>query len=156
MGPNQSYINQKRRENTNQGTINTTNKRGSNNKPYIVVPYIQGMGESCMTICRKQGMVMHFKGGNTIKNLLVYPKYRDTILQKSGVIYRFRCGRIDCEEEYIAESGRTFAERFREHMKAPSPIHDHHNTTGHEVSLNNISIVGREDQNIVRAIKDQY
>ena len=72
-----------------------------------------------------------------------------TILQKSGVIYRFRCGRVD-----IGESGRTFAERFREHRKAPSPIHDHHNITGHEVSLDNFSIVGREDQSIARTIKE--
>ena len=97
---------------------------------------------------------MHFKGGNTIKNLLVHPKDKDTILQKSGVIYRFRFGRVDCEEKYIEESGRTFAQRFREHMKAPSPIHDHHTTTGHEVSLNNFSIVGREHQSIARAIKE--
>ena len=112
------------------------------------------MGESCKNICRKHGVDMYFKGGNTIKDLLVHPKDRDTILQKSGVIYRFRCGRVNCEEEYIGESGRTFAERFREHMKAPSPIHDHHNITGHEVSLDNFSIVGREDQNIARTIKE--
>ena len=61
---------------------------------------------------------------------------------------------MDCDEEYIGESGRTFGERFREHMRAPSPILDHHNITGHEVSLNNFSIVGREDQNIARTIKE--
>ena len=33
-------INQKKKPNTNQGTTKTTNQRGSNNKPYIVVPYI--------------------------------------------------------------------------------------------------------------------
>ena len=32
---------------------------------------------------------MHFKGGTTIKDLLVHPKDKDTILQKSGVIYRY-------------------------------------------------------------------
>ena len=48
----------------------------------------------------------------------------------------------------------TFGEIFREHMRAPSPIHDHCNITGHEVSLNNFSIVGREDQNIARTIKE--
>ena len=37
-------IKQKRKTNTNQGTLNTTNKRGNNNKPCIVVPYIQGNG----------------------------------------------------------------------------------------------------------------
>ena len=97
---------------------------------------------------------MYFKGGNAIKDLLVHPKDRDTILQKSGVIYRFRCGRVNCEEEYIGESGRTFAERFRERMKAPSLIHDQHNITGHEVSLDNFSIVGREDHNTARTIKE--
>ena len=93
------------------------------NKPYIVVPYMKGLSESCKNICRKYDIEMYFKGGNTIKEILVHPKDKD-ILQKSGVIYRYKCGRVDCEEEYKGESGRTFAERFREHMIAPSPLHD--------------------------------
>ena len=97
---------------------------------------------------------MYFRGGDTIRDLLVHPKDRDIILQKSGVIYRYKHGRVDCEEKYIGESGSTFAERFREHMRAPSPIHNHHNITGHELSLDNFSIVGREDQKIARAIKE--
>ena len=146
-------IHQRKKTNTNQWTTNTTNNRGNNNRPYIVVPYIQGMGESCKNICRKHGVNMYFKGGNTIKDLLVQPKDRDTILQKSGVIYRLRCGMVNCEE-HIGESGRTFAKRYREHMKAPSLIHDHYNITGHKESLDNFSIVGREDQNIARTIKE--
>ena len=62
---------------------------------------------------------MHSKGGRTIKDLLVKPKDRDNILQKSGAIYRYKYGRVDCEEEYIGESGSTFAKRYKEHMKAP-------------------------------------
>ena len=95
-----------------------------------------------------------FFRGYTNKDLLMHPKDRDTFLQKSGVIYRFRCGRVNCDEEYIGESGRNFAERFTEHMKVPSPIHDNHNITGHGLSLDNFSIVGREDQNIARNIKE--
>ena len=66
----------------------------------------------------------------------------------------YRCGRMECNDEYTGESGRTFGERFREHMRAPSPILDHHNITGHEVSLDNFSRVGREDQNIARTINE--
>ena len=121
----------KNKNRTNQGTNNNKNNTGSNNKPYIVVPYVKGMSESCKTSAEKMAL-MYFKGGNTIKNLPVHPKDRDTILQKSGVIYRFTCSRVDCED--IVESGRTFAERFREHMRVPSPFHDHHNITGHELS----------------------
>ena len=97
---------------------------------------------------------MYFKGGNTIKNLLVAPKDQDPILKKSGVIYRYRCGRVDSNEEYIGESSRTFGERFREHQKAPSPIYDHSNNTGYQVTIDNFSSMGREYQNLSRAIKE--
>ena len=131
-------------------TYNTNN----NKKPYIVVPYMKGLSESCKNICRRRGIEMHFKGANTTRQLLVHPKDKDNILKKSGVIYRYKCGRVECEDEYIGESGRTFAERFREHMKSPPPIHDQHKTTGHEVSLDNFSIVGRDDQSLTRAIRE--
>ena len=57
---------------------------------------------------------------------------------------------MECDEEYIGESARNFAERFKEHLKAPSPIHDHSNTSGHTVTIDNFSILGREDQNLMR------
>ena len=58
-------------------------------------------------------------------------------MKKSGVIYRYKCDRVECDEEYIGESSRTSGERFKEHQKAPSPIFDHHNTTGHNISIEN-------------------
>ena len=70
--------------------------------------------------------------------------------EKSGVSYRYKCDRVDCDEEYIGECSRTFGERFKEHQKAPSSIYDHYNITGHVVSIDNFSIVGREDQNLMR------
>ena len=66
-----------------------------------------------------------------------------TLHQKeSGVIYRNKCNRVDCDEEYIGESSRVFRERFKEHQKAPSPIFYHTNTTGHNINIENFSIVG--------------
>ena len=47
-----------------------------------------------------------------------------------------------------------FAERFKEHQKVPSLIFDHCNTTGHNININNFTKVGREDQNLTRAIKE--
>ena len=82
------------------------------------------------------------------------PKDIDPMMKKSGVIYSYKCGRVECDEEYIGDSSRTFGERFREHQKAPSPIFDHFNTTGHSISVENFNIVGREDQNLKRAIKE--
>ena len=107
----------------NNRTNKNKNSKNSNikNKPYIVVPYMKGLSESCKNICTKHGIEMFFKGANTIKELLVHPKDKDNILKKSGVIYRYKCGRVDCEDEYIGKSGRTFAEIFREHMTVQSP-----------------------------------
>ena len=80
---------------------------------------------------------VYFKGGTTIKNLLMSPKDKDPIQKQSRVIYRYQCDRVDCDEEYIGESSRTFGERFKEHLKPHSPIYDHSNITGHNVTINN-------------------
>ena len=45
-------------------------------------------------------------------------------------------------------------ERFREHLKAPSPIYDHSNITGRTAALDNFSIVGKENHNLMRLIKE--
>ena len=38
-------------------------------------------------------------------------------------------------------------------MQVPTPIHDHYNMTGYAESIDNLSIVGREAQNIAVSIK---
>ena len=81
-------------------------------------------------------------------------KDKDPIQKKSGIIYRYKCDRVECDEEYIGESSRTYGQRFREHLKTPSPIFGHLNNTGHNVTIDNFSIVGREDQNLMRTIKE--
>ena len=47
-------------------------------------------------------------------------------------------------EEYIGETSRTFGERYKEHLKDPSPIHHHNNQTNHSINCNNFKIIGRE------------
>ena len=43
-------------------------------KGHIVIPYTQGLCESIKKICGRYGIQTHFKGGRTIKNLLVSPR----------------------------------------------------------------------------------
>ena len=105
----------------------------------MVVPYYKVVSESLKRACSKHGVQVYFKGGITIKNLLVTPKDKDPILKKSEVIYRYKCDRVESDEEYIGESSRTFGELFKEHQKAPLPIYDHYNTTGHNISVDNFS-----------------
>ena len=136
--------------------INYEAGQNNNNKQnlYMVVPYHQGLSQRVKKSCNKFGVQVYFKGGQTIRSLLMAWKDKDPITNKSGVIYRYKCNENGCEEEYIGESARTFAERFKEHQKAPSPIYDHCNISDHKLNINNFTIVGREDQNLTRAIKE--
>ena len=134
---------------------NNKNKRSNNiNISSITVPYNKGLSESFKNIGKKYGIQVHFKSGKTLKDELVAPKDKDHITKKSGIIYRLKCDRLECDEEYTGETSRTFGEKYKEHLKVPSPKHDHSNTTGHTTSLENFSIVGREEQNLSRLIKE--
>ena len=105
-------------------------------------------------ICGRYGIQTHFKGGRTIKSLLVSPKDKDPMVNQSGVIYWYQCGDLGCDDEYIGETSRTFGERYKEHLKAPSAIHHHSSQTGHPTSHNNFQIIGREGHNLARNIKE--
>ena len=120
----------------------------------IVIPYTQGLCESIKKICGRYGIQPHFKGGKTIKNLLVSPKDKDPMVNQSGAIYRYQCGDLGCDDEYIGETSRTFGERYKEHLKAPSAIHHHSTLTGHTTNQNNFQIIGREGHNLARNIKE--
>ena len=121
-------------------------------KGHIVIPYTQGLCES-IKICGRYGIQTHFKGTNTIRNLLVSLKDIDPIVCKSGAIYWFQCGDLSCDDEYIGETPRTYGERYKEHLKDPSPIHQHSNDTGHPTSHNNFQLIGREGHSLARNIK---
>ena len=139
----------------NQGTtVAQTVTSKVKTKGHIVMPYTQGLCESIKRICGRYGIQTHFKGGGTIKNLLVSSKDKDPMVNQSGIIYWYQCGDLGCDDEYIGETSRTFGERYKENLKAPSPIHHHGNQTGHPNSHNNFQIIGREGHNLARNKKE--
>ena len=73
---------------------------------------------------------------------------------KSGAIYWFQCGELTCNDEHIGETSRTFGERFKEHLREPSPIHHHSFSTGHPTIQHNFQINRREGHGIARTIKE--
>ena len=132
-----------------QSGTNEVKKKG-----HIVILYTQGLCESIKKICGRYGIQTHFKGGRTIKSLLVSPKDKDPMVNQSGAIYWYQCGDLTCDDEYIGETSRTFGERYKEHLKAPSAIHHHSSQTGHPTNHNNFQIIGREGHNLARNIKE--
>ena len=61
------------------------------------------------------------------------PKDTDPKDSRSGLIYSYKCPQLECDDEYIGETGRTLGERRKEHLKQPSPIHGHSQTMGHPI-----------------------
>ena len=112
------------------------------------------LGESIKNIGKKYGIAVYFKGDRTLKNILMSRKDKDEMAKKSSIIYSYCCGEIGCDEEYVGESGRTFGERFKEHMKTPSPIFHHQSVSGHITSMDNFKILGREENNMARTIQE--
>ena len=123
------------------GTKPTSTK--AKTKGHIVISYTQSLCKSIQT---------HFKGYKTIKNILVSPKDKDHMENKSGAIYWFQCRELMCDKEYIGETSRTFGERFKEHLNEPSPIHNNSCITGHTTTQEIFQIIGREDHGIARTI----
>ena len=57
------------------------------NRSHIVIPYVPGICESIKNIGKKHGVAVYFKGGWTLKNILVSPKDKDEMVNKNSVIY---------------------------------------------------------------------
>ena len=90
------------------------------------------------------GIQVQFKGGNTIRSLLEAPKDKDNIIQKSRVIYRYKCNRFECDKEYTGSMEGPLMKHFR----PPSPIYDYASTLGHHTRLDSFSILGRESHTL--------
>ena len=82
------------------------------------------------------------------------PKDKDHKLQKSGIIFNYKCPHNSWPEQYIRESGRILEDRVKEHLRAPSPIHQHSSTTGHQIYPDCFNIIHREPQGVTRNIKE--
>ena len=138
--------------NTNQDTNNTNNTKNRNIT--IVVPYIKGTSEKLKRLCKSKGIQVDFKGTNALRTQLVNPKDKDPKLQKSGIIYQYKCPHLNCPEAYIGESGRALGDMVNEHLKASSPIFNHISSTGHLLDLDCFSIICKEIQSHSRTIKE--
>ena len=128
--------------NNNNSVNQIKNNTLSSNKKkthIVVVPYSKGLSDSFINACGNHEIQIYFKGGKTIKDLLLATKNKNWIIQKFGMIYRFKCDREECDKEYIGESLQTFGERFKVHLMATTIIDDHWNITGHPSTVGNLN-----------------
>ena len=75
---NKTTQTQQQRKQPNANTKGIT----GNPKSYMVLPYVKGLSESMKNVGKKHGIQTYFRGGNTIKSLLMTPKDKDHITKK--------------------------------------------------------------------------
>ena len=110
------------------------NSKSNTGRNYITVPYTKGLSESIKNV-QETWHTSLLQRGQDYERPPGSTQRQRPITKKSGIIYRYKCDRLECNEKYIGQSTRTLGERFREHLKAPSPIYDHCNTIGHNTAL---------------------
>ena len=114
----QTSAQKKSNQNSKKSALNYS--RGP--KTHIVVPYHQELSEGFKRTCKKYGIEVHLKGGHTIKDVPMAPKDKDPFLKRSGLIYRYKYGRVDCDHKYIGESARNFEDRLK-NISRPLPLY---------------------------------
>ena len=112
-----------------------------------------GLSENLKKACSKHGVQVYFRGGKTIRSHLVATEDKDHIFKKvesytdtNVTGWSVMKNILECLLEHLERGSRK--------SKGPSPINGHFNTTGHTTTIENFSIVGREDQTLIRTIKE--
>ena len=131
--------------------INTTNNY---NKPHIMVPYIKGLSESCKKCAANMANKCISKEAVPTRTFLLNPRKQISSGRKVGWYTDTSMAEWTVKMNILRSQAEHLLKDTKNTLKAPSPIHDHHNNTGHDISINNFSIVGRGDHNLARSIID--
>ena len=105
----------------------------------IVVPYSKGLSESLENVYGKAGVQVHFKGSNTIKDLLIAPKGRDSITDKGGSSTDTCVTIQDAQWSTLVKLVGPLETDTRNILEPP--IYDPAKTTGHSPKPDSFSIV---------------
>ena len=161
-----------------QECTNKRKKKKSENenksKGMVVIPYIKGLSEAVSRVFKKHRVSTAMRPFQTIKNMIVHPKDKQSTSEKAEIIYKILCK--NCEQVYIRESGRKFGIRLGEHKKdcecnvksaytratrklsettmEKSAITDHQNVNNHEIDWEGAKIFERESDWRMRKTKE--
>ena len=144
------------KNNNRRGTNNSGNNTNNNQNPYIVVPYSKGLSESLKKACSKHEVQVYFKEGMISGTSLWLERTKIPSLKRVESYTDINVAGWRVMKSTLVNLPRTFGERFREYQKSLSPIYDHSNSTVHTVTIENVSIVGREDQNLLEPSEKHY
>ena len=78
--------------------------------------YVKGISEKIEWGCKRLGVRVIFKSGNTLRQSLMRVKNPRPADLKKGAVYEVSCG--SCNKVYIGETGCSLKGRLKEHKYA--------------------------------------
>ena len=131
---------------TSRETAETSTKEKSKKIP-VVIPYVKGFSEHMRRVFGKYGIPAYFKPTNTLRQLLVKPKYPVNKENVVGSVYKIKCE--ECDEVYVGGTERSLKARFSEHRPPSSTTsevskHIHVDHPQHSLELENTEVLTTE------------
>ena len=79
----------------------------------VVLTYLNGVSEKISRVLKQYNIASAMKPHSTLRSQLVHPKGKCDDLDKTDALYSLPC--LNCDQEYIGETGRKFGTRLKEH-----------------------------------------
>jgi hypothetical protein len=135
-------------------------KRSTESQFYNVIqaPYIRGFTEKLQNELRIINVGFVMKRSVTIGSMVSKLKPETDRINQKGVVYSIPCG--ICGKVYIGETGKTFAERRKQHQQdvkrhvESNALFQHKIHTNHAISWNDFRILDKEDNWRKRKMKE--
>ena len=115
--------------------------------PLVMLPYTEGVSEDVKRVCRKFGMKVVFRSGQSLRSMLTKVKDPLMIEKQAKVAYRVPCS---CGEAYIGETVRRLETRVKEHRDAcqkgaleKSALAEHAWMNHHPIKWEEVSVIDR-------------
>ena len=153
-----------------------TKKKDDTNKcrGMTVLPYVDGVTEKVSRVMKSYNVAAASKPHTTLCSLLFHPKDKRDDYNTTDALYCFPC--MDCEVEYIGETGRKFGTRLNEHKSGvenvsksvitrasrkqslssvhKSAVTDHVVERNHVIGWDRAKVIGTEQNRYKRRMKE--
>ena len=114
----------------------------------LTLPYLKGPSEPIRRVLEPLNVRTFFRPTRTLRQILCHPKDPVPDHQQAGVVYKIPCS--DCSKSYIGQTGRTLAQRVKEHQRAVrtfdvniSALAEHVISTNHKIDWDNTTVIDR-------------
>jgi len=152
-----SLINNKRNPNIGGSKVSEDH---SNNKKFIVLPYINGISEPISSTIDKTKYITGYRVLNNLGKFIKVHKDTNNLYSNNNVVYRISCK--DCDA-YVGQTKRQLRTRMKEHSNnikldtsKHSVITEHILKFSHKFDWDNIKILDTESNYYKRSISEIY